>query len=85
MHSVRLVNRKLALAMATCLPPLRGFNNALLQLLTPSTPREELRVESRNEALSAAGEAGGTRLQIDIFRSQVYKTDSCTSWYLGKC
>ena len=64
MRYVRFVNRKLALAMVTCLPPLQGSDNVLLQLLIFNTPWKQFRLESRNEDPCALGKTGGTSLQI---------------------
>ena len=58
------MERKRQLQIGTCHLPLQGLNHELLQLLTFNTPRKELRVESRKEALWALGKTGRTGVQM---------------------
>ena len=63
---------KLALAMGTWHIPFPGINPAAeADDFQPTW--KEFRVESRNEAHWAQGEAGRTDIQIDILKSQFYE------------
>lgn len=60
----------------TCLLPVQGLNNVLLQLLIFHTPWKEFGAEKRNEALRAGATGEGDwqdRLQRGIFKSQFYE------------
>ena len=53
---------KLALAMGACHLPPQGLSHVPLHLLIFNTPRNEFKVETRNEAFCALGKTGRTGL-----------------------